>query len=232
MPRYPVLDAARGVAVGLMVGYHFCYDLVWFRLVYFDFQHHWFWLGARAFIVGAFVLISGISLVFATAQGVRRRAWARRWGILAACAAAVTIGSYFAFPQRFIFFGILHFLLAASLAGLACLRWDKLNALLGALCIGVGIGWQHPWFDHAALQWIGFTTAPPETEDYVPFLPWFGVMLWGLFVGRRAWFREWLASVKNVPGALAWTGRHSLAVYMLHQPVLLGILGLAVSIVR
>jgi uncharacterized membrane protein len=67
----------------------------------------------------------------------------------------------------------------------------------------------------------------PITEDYVPLLPWLGVMWWGMAAGQWLLVQrpQWLGH--KVPAAaapLAWLGRWSLSWYMLHQPVLIGAL--------
>jgi uncharacterized membrane protein len=80
------------------------------------------------------------------------------------------------------------------------------------------------------LNWIGFVSMKPVTQDYVPLLPWLGVMWWGMAAGQ--WLlRERTAFVQaQIPGAfrpLAWMGRWSLSWYMVHQPVLLGLVAAA-----
>ena len=80
------------------------------------------------------------------------------------------------------------------------------------------------------LNWIGFISRKPFTEDYVPLLPWLGMMWWGVAAG--GWLlRERPALVQgSIPGAarpLAWLGRWSLSWYMLHQPLLIGLMLLA-----
>ena len=81
--------------------------------------------------------------------------------------------------------------------------------------------------DERWLNWIGLVSRKPVTEDYVPLLPWLGVMIWG-HVGMRTLLRRrqsWLHRPLPTPGRpLAALGRWSLSYYMLHQPVLLGIL--------
>ena len=97
---------------------------------------------------------------------------------------------------------------------------------LGIAVIAAGNLYHSPWFDQRWLGWIGFATVKPLTEDYVPLFPWTGVMLLGVAAGHalsRNGFRA-LAPLAHLPGPLAWLGRHSLAVYMLHQPILLGVL--------
>ena len=82
-------------------------------------------------------------------------------------------------------------------------------------------------FNHPALDWTGLVTRKPVTEDYVPLLPWLGVMWWGLAAGqwllthRRAWLQAGLPAALR---PLAGLGRWPLSFYMLHQPVLIGLL--------
>jgi len=86
---------------------------------------------------------------------------------------------------------------------------------------------QHPFFDARWSNWIGLVTRKPVTEDFVPLLPWLGVMLFGLAAGQ--WLLRarpgWLGGALAAPARpLALLGRWSLSFYMLHQPVLIGLL--------
>ena len=89
---------------------------------------------------------------------------------------------------------------------------------------------QSPVFDEPALQWLGMMTHKPMTEDYVPMLPWLGVMMAGIILGQWALTRKQLWPLACTPhialSPVQWLGRHSLAVYMLHQPILLGALAI------
>lgn len=225
--RIFIVDEARGLAVMLMVAYHFCFDLNYFRLAAFDFYQDAFWLGARAVIVTLFLLLVGISLHLATREGFKPVPFTRRLGVLAACAAIVSAGSYAMFPASGIFFGVLHFIAVASVLGLLFTRFGIANLVLGAAWLAAGLLFSHAWFDQPWANWIGFMTHKPVTEDYVPLFPWFGVVLLGLFAGRNA--KTWPRALLPGPSGriLKLAGRHSLAIYMLHQPVLLGLLYLA-----
>lgn len=225
--RIFIVDEVRGLAVMLMVAYHFCFDLNHFRLATFDFYHSTFWLGARTAIVTLFLLLVGVSLHLATTRGFRLTSFARRLALLAGCAAAVSASSYAMFPASGIFFGVLHFIAVASVLGLLFRRLGTANLVLGTAWIAAGLLFSHIWFDQPWANWIGFMTHKPVTEDYVPLFPWFGVVLLGLFAGRH--IAKLPRALLPAPSGriLGLAGRHSLAIYMLHQPVLLGLLYVA-----
>jgi uncharacterized membrane protein len=226
--RIPAIDALRGAAIVAMIGYHFAFDLRWFNVTRADFEHDPFWLTARALIVTSFLALVGVSLVLAERAGTTRAQFARRIAMIAACAIAVSIGSYFAFPGTWIHFGILHCIVVASLLAWPLRQRPRLALVLGMSVIVAGLAFSHPAFDGRTRSWIGFTTFKPPTEDYVPLFPWAGVVFVGIALGdafaRRGFAAlGWLA---RAPDFLRWLGRHSLAVYMIHQPVMIGALWL------
>ncbi|MDP2827103.1 MAG: heparan-alpha-glucosaminide N-acetyltransferase [Sulfuricellaceae bacterium] len=228
--RVQLFDLMRGFAIALMVGYHFCFDLKHFGLTQFDFKHDLFWLAARSLILSLFLGLVGISLVLATAGGFNLRRYFTRLGWLAAAALLTSISSRMIFPESWIFFGVLHLILFASIVGLAFVRLYWLNLGLGILIILAGLTFQHPVFDHPWLQWMGLVTHKPITEDYVPLMPWLGIVLIGSFLGKfflRSSWKPVLAAWRSnhsIARMLALAGRHSLLIYMLHQPVLMGLL--------
>jgi len=197
------VDAWRGTACVLMIFYHFCYDLNYLQIATFDFYHHPFWLSLRTLIISLFLGLVGISLHLATVSGLRVPAFLRRLAVLLGCAGLISVVTFILFHERFIFFGILHF-------------------IVGLLIVGLSV--QHSLFNQPFLQWVGLMTHKPSTEDYVPLLPWFGVVLLGMALGKYLHLKGYLyGQMRSVLGRrLAWMGRHSLLIYMLHQPILLG----------
>ena len=132
------------------------------------------------------------------------RFW-RRWAQVAGCALLVSLGSAFMFPNSWISFGVLHgiavmLVLARLAAPLRGWLWP-----LGALCIALPAFVQHPFFDTRWTNWVGLVTHKPVTEDFVPVLPWLGVMLFGLAAGQ--WLLRarpgWLAGAAGRAGAAA-----------------------------
>jgi uncharacterized membrane protein len=113
-------------------------------------------------------------------------------------------------------------------------RRPRAAAGIGIAVIVAGLAWSNPAFDARALSWLGFTATKPATEDFVPLAPWAGIVFAGIALGHvlaRGAFRA-LAPLAASPAWLRWLGRHSLAVYMVHQPILLAVLWLAVGIAR
>ena len=223
--RIVALDAARGVAIIAMAAFHLIWDLGNFGYIDRDFPYS---ASVKLFghaIATAFLFIVGVSLVVARARGASPRAFWRRFFVIAGAAGLVSLGTYIAFPQAFVFFGILHCIALSSLlaAPLLAPRWPI--ALLAAVLAGLApLVFSHPFFNPVWLTWIGLSTIEPLTYDYRPLLPWSGAVFAG--VAAAGFWRErgsvpLGADMKS--GAMSWLGRHSLALYLLHQPLLFGV---------
>ncbi len=227
-PRRIGIDTLRGAAICLMIVYHFAFDLRYFHALDADFEHAAFWLGFRALIVASFMTLVGVSLVLADIAGTSPAKFWRRIGLIVACALAASIGSYLVFPRTYIYFGILHCIAVASVLAWPLVRRPRTAFVVGLAIVVAGLTLSYPAFDQRWLSWLGFTTLKPATEDYVPLAPWTGVVLIGVAMGHvlvNTGFRA-LAPLAAAPAWLRWLGRHSLVVYMVHQPILLGLLGL------
>ncbi|MCA3674660.1 MAG: DUF1624 domain-containing protein, partial [Methylobacterium sp.] len=113
--RLPIIDAARGVAIVAMVIYHFGWNLSFLELIPVDLRDFplWIWFGHA--IAASFLALVGVGLVLAHGQGFGRERFLRRLAFVVGAAALVTAGTYLVFPDRFIFFGILHHIALASL---------------------------------------------------------------------------------------------------------------------
>lgn len=230
--RYDLLDALRGTAVVLMIAFHFCYDLNYFGLAQFDLYTAPFWLHARTFIVTMFVTIAGISLYIANQKGVGRGFW-KRAGLLLLCSTLISVSTWFLFQASWIFFGVLHFMLVGSLLAVPFIhKGIIINLVLGVVLIIMGNTLSFSLFDQPFLQWFGLMTHKPFTEDYVPLLPWLGVLLVGMWLGSL-WVKNPLLHhnlTKKIGYPLLWLGRHSLFVYMVHQPILFGLFWVVLSL--
>ena len=236
--RYDSIDALRGFAIVWMTAFHFCFDLSHFGFTRQDFYNDPFWTWQRTAIVSLFLFCAGLGQAVAVQQHQSPRRFWKRWGQVAGCALLVSAGSYFVFPTTFIYFGVLHGIALMLVIVRFSAGWGRWLWLAGAVAIGtkfIAVEVHDVWpaadfLNSKPWNWLGLIDRKPVTEDYVPLLPWLGVMWWGMAAG------EWLLKhrrsvlVRALPraaGPLAWLGRWSLWWYMLHQPVLFGILLLA-----
>ncbi len=229
--RLAAIDGLRGMALCLMIVYHFAFDLVWFHVLHADFNHDPFWLGYRGIVVTLFLGLVGVSLVLARRAQPGPRAFWRRVALIAACAVLVSGASYVAFPQTFITFGVLHCIAVSSILAQPLVDSPRLSLVTGIAIVAIGNTLHLPLFDTPWLHWIGMMTHKPATEDYVPLFPWLGVVLLGVAAGHWLLARETIAIAaldRATPAWLAWLGRHSLLVYLVHQPLLLGALRVVV----
>lgn len=234
--RFAAVDLARGIAIVGMAVYHFSWDLTYFGLAGFDLLGDPFWLAFRAVVLSSFLLLVGISHVLAQAKGFAMRPFLRRLLLVTASAALITAASYAAFPQTYIFFGVLHCIAVSSLLLLAVARLPSIIvAAVAAACFAAPELIEAPLFDLPLLVWLGLATWTPASNDFVPLLPWFGMVAAGVVLGRALAAREtvlrwqWQGASSSV---LQWAGRHSLIVYLLHQPLLFGTLYGAVMLLR
>jgi uncharacterized membrane protein len=232
--RIAAIDSLRGFAIVAMIAYHFAYDLRLFGLTQSDFENDPWWIAARTLIVGTFLVVAGISLVLADRAGVTAARFARRVGEIAACALVVSIVSYVAFPRTFIYFGILHAIALSLALGRPLVRRPRTALVLGLAIVAAGSAFAHPLFDARGLSWIGFTTVKPPTQDFVPLFPWLGVLLVGIALGHALASRGFaaLGALRRAPRLVQLAGQHSLPIYMLHQPLLIGALWLVLELVR
>ncbi|WP_255420780.1 DUF1624 domain-containing protein [Paucibacter sp. KBW04] len=229
--RQQRLDALRGAAVVWMACFHFAFDLNHFGWIQQDFYRDPVWTGQRTVIVSLFLLCAGMGQALALHQGLSWPRFWRRWAQVAGCALAVSLGSWLMYPRSFISFGVLHgmavMLLILRLAGPRLSNWLAVG--LGALALALPSLFSHPFFDSRWTNWLGLVTHKPITEDFVPVLPWLGVMLWGFALARWLLAKHSLLLSGGLPKIfepLAVLGRWSLSFYMIHQPVLIGLLTL------
>lgn len=237
--RHGTLDALRGVAVLWMTCFHFAFDLNHFGFIHQDFYRDPLWTVQRTCILSLFLLCAGFGQAVAVHAGQTWARFWRRWLQIAACAAAVSLGSALMFPNSWIYFGVLHGMAVMLLVCRATASWGRWLWPAGLLVVVLGVyapqvqAWLpvgHIW-DLKALNWLGLVSRKPITEDYVPLLPWLGVMWWGMAAGQWVLTRGWMARVDQTTRTwpltpLSWLGRWSLSWYMLHQPVLIGLLTL------
>ena len=220
----------RGAALAAMAVYHFSWDLGHFGFHDMDVAGDLGWRIFARLIAGTFLFLVGASLVLAHGEGMRWRAFWRRVAVVVVAAAAVSAVTWFVFPQYYVRFGILHHIALASILALPFLRLPLAlvvaSAALASVVPAMATG---PAFGAPALVWLGLSPSPPPAADYVPLFPYFGLVLAGvasarLVRGNPSAMQQLARANAGQAGRIAaWAGRHSLAVYLIHQPVLFGL---------
>ncbi|KZM47633.1 heparan-alpha-glucosaminide N-acetyltransferase [Labrenzia sp. OB1] len=228
--RLAVLDLARGLAVVAMAVYHLSWDLSWFGFVTWPVAQGDGWRIFAALIAGSFLFVAGISLDLAHHTGIRRQAFLRRLVIVIAAAAAVSLVTWFTFGDSFVRFGILHCIAISSVIALPFTRWPLWTAAAAAAFVLSLPLWASSYvFNGQLWLWTGLGTPDFGSVDYVPLAPWAGATLSGVALSklfRRAQVWEKLSAIRATDPAgrfIRFIGRHSLPIYLLHQPVLYGL---------
>ncbi len=215
--RVPYLDILRAVAVIWMIIFHVAYDVRMFNLNEINFAEG-FWFAFPRVIAGTFLFCVGISLNYTHAEKVKSTAMLKRLKKLGLSALLVSLGTYLVFPSQWIYFGTLHCILVGSLLGAFFVHHRK-AAWIVMLCL---IFLQYvAGFD---IKWVSNVLQRPSM-DFIPIYPWFWVILAGLLMGPYLSRNSFLMSLKT-PKIFDLLGRHSLVIYLVHQPFIFGLLSL------
>lgn len=233
------VDALRGVAILMMVIYHLLFDLSAFGGLDIN-VYSGFWRVFARITATLFIFLVGVSLTISLSKAqlaagsgkrlfakyLKRGLWIFGWGL------AVTLVTWLLFPEGVVIFGILHFIGLSVILAYPFLKLRVWNLALGLAALAVGLYLQNVTVGFPWLLWLGLQPAHFYTFDYFPVLPWFGVTLLGLFAGNSLYAdstrRFPLPNLAGLPPVsfLSSLGRHSLTIYLLHQPILLALLSL------
>ena len=242
--RYHLLDAIRAIALINMLAYHLCYDIFCVFGVWYDFYLSTPIIIWEHFICCTFIIISGMSMNFS-------RHGYRRGIIVNLCGFAVTVATVLITPGQAVWFGVLNFLGCAMMITFALRReLNRIRPIVGMtvffvlfmLFYGIPKGYLG-LFSYPLIQlpdalyqyrWLAFLGFPCEgffSSDYFPLLQWiflyfFGYQLWR-FLAEKHFDRFFTGKIP----VLDWIGRHSLLIYMVHQPVLYAVCYLIFSLI-
>ncbi len=229
-PRFWELDLLRGVAVILMIGFHGICDIAFLA----NQPPQSFWLIAlwQRVVAMLFLTLAGISLWLNQTKSPQSsyRLLCYRGLTLLTWGGGITLVTRLLLPDGFIIFGILHLIGLATILSYPFFRLGKLNLLLATAIILSGAYLQNFRFPFPWLLWVGLIPQEFSSYDYFPLLPWFGLILLGIYLGKIFYRNHTrLLPLGDCPMAktvrcLCWLGRRSLLIYLLHQPILLGFL--------
>jgi len=237
--RFWEIDSLRGIAIIMMVTFHLIFDLYFFGIYNFDVHSGFLWWFARL-TASIFIFLVGVSLSLSYSRtilkgnyGAQRSLffkYLRRGLRIFGYGLIITAATWIFIGNGFIIFGILHLIGIAIILEYPFLKRKYINLILGVIFIAAGVYLMSFTFDFYGLLWLGFTPNNFYTLDYFPLLPWLGVVSLGIFFGNTIYenytrhfklpdFSKYLP-VK----VLGFLGRHSLLIYLIHQPIILFIL--------
>lgn len=224
--RSQLIDAMRGSGIIMMVVFHFFYDLTLFGLADIPIYSSAEWVAFRFIILTSFLSTVGASLYLHHQRGINYKAYWRRIAFIAACAWLISLATYLTLAEKYVFFGILHLIALSSIIGLAFVRFYWLNLVLGLLIIYVGYNYNNEIFNNFGLRWLGMLTKATGSSDFTPIFPYFGLVLLGMFATRLLGPAIYLRKENEtlLTSTLATMGRYSLIIYMVHQPILWGLI--------
>lgn len=216
--RYLEVDVLRGLAVVLMIGFHFGYDLAYYGYAHYKTTVDIEWVSYRIVILSLFLLCVGMSAYLSYRDSVDWQKLHKRVVKLSVVALLISVVSYFVFPYGWIYFGVIHFIVVASVLSIWFVRVPQLSLFLGMfILISYNMGYFH--FD-ATLNWaVKHLNFPVHTVDVVSFTPWFGAVLIGIYLMHKQLF-GWQLSSNRLTQKLSWVGQNALVIYLVHQPIL------------
>ena len=233
--RFWEIDGIRGIAVIMMIVYHIFFDINFLQiapinLTSFAFQLFLYPIGSL------FLLVVGISLVlsFQIFEKNHQRIppfskyfW--RGVFLLIVALLITFVTWIYPHKGFIVFGVIHCISFSIILSYWFIKRPTVSLIMGSIIIGVGIVFMQITVKNPYLFWLGLRSSGFDSLDYFPLFPWFGVVLIGLFVGTYLY--PLLQKKYRVPQIMpkivypvVFLGKHALVIYIIHQPIIYGVL--------
>jgi len=240
--RFIELDILRGFAILFMIILHLFWDLDYFGILPLNKNFY----SLNIIVPVMFFLLVGICQAVNNnkyqnqprkmyLRTIQRGLWIFNLGMLITLLTAVFI------PDRPIFFGVLHCIGCCIILSTLLLRCKSTNIIFAALIIvsGLAIGFFYSTENPNMVELATGIHEPDivkHTIDYFPILPWFGICLLGITLGnilykdnKRRYSIPDISKYKPTK-IFSWLGQHSLVIYLIHQPIIAGVLFLIVMI--
>ncbi|MFC1655420.1 heparan-alpha-glucosaminide N-acetyltransferase [Patescibacteria group bacterium] len=230
--RFWEIDFLRGIAIVSMVIFHAAFDLNYFDVLEIGI-HGGFWsiFGKSVFVL--FFVLVGISLSLSYSRAkitnktnlfskyLKRGLKVFFWGLI------ITLVTWIFMRQGFVLFGVLHFIGLSIILAYPLMKFSYANLFLGLVVIVGGLLLSAYSFSSPWLIWLGFKPEGFYSIDYFPILPYFGIILIGIFIGKKLYTNyERKFSMKNLAShhlikSFSFLGKNSLLIYLIHQPILI-----------
>jgi len=228
--RFFEIDFFRGVALLMMIVFHFLWDLNFFGFTNIS-LYKGFWGLFQITTASTFLFLVGVSLTISfnrKKEGYRKRFLFRALKIFS-FGLIITIFSLLVFPSSPIFFGILHLIGFSILLSIPIVNKKYLSLVLGILIITGSVIFSFSSLQIENLAFLGLSNPGPAL-DFFPVLPWFGVVLLGIFIGNQFYSNNKTRIIKpdfKIVDFIGFIGKNSLFIYFIHQPVLFSLVGIA-----
>ncbi|MDW7730869.1 MAG: heparan-alpha-glucosaminide N-acetyltransferase [Methanolobus sp.] len=235
--RFWEVDVFRGIAIILMVIYHIFFDLYFLGFDTPDIRGGFLLIIGRSAAI-VFIFLVGVSLTLSYSRA--RLSSGEKWNlfpkylkrglIIFSWGLVITIVTGLFLERGMIVFGILHLIGVSIILAYPFLKYRETPLILGFFIILVGFFMEYAYVDFPWLLWIGLKPFGFYTYDYFPLIPWFGFVLLGIFTGNvlyKDYQRQFgICDCEDRPvvRVLDLLGRHSLFIYLVHQPIIVGLL--------
>lgn len=231
--RFWEIDFMRGIAIIMMVTFHSAFNLYYFDVMNIDINSTPWWLLARS-TATIFIFLVGVSLTLSYAKTERTKSkkgvcikYLLRGGKIFSWGILITTITYIFLNEAYVRFGILHLIGFSIIIAVPFIKYKYLNLALGSVTLLIGFYLQSFRVNTEWLMWIGLRPVSFYTVDYFPLFPWFGLILLGIFAGNFLYpdheRRFELADLSDIGPIkiFSFLSKHSLLIYLLHQPVII-----------
>ena len=214
--RIDELDSLRATALVMMLVLNFVTDLNHFGIMNTETGDQWWWMARIA--ASLFVGISGVSYFLAHRLEYDFTKTSGRTKRLIFWAFVITIITYIFEPSAYVRFGVLHLLALASIVAFPVARKPEFALGIGLILLII------PLSSNSNLVWLGLRETGFLAVDYFPLNPWLGIFFIGLALASRIYPEGKPLTEIQWPERWLWFGRNTLTIYVIHQPILIGLL--------
>jgi len=214
--RIDELDSLRATALVMMLVLNFVTDLNHFGIMNTETGDQWWWMARIA--ASLFVGISGVSYFLAHRLEYDFTKTSGRTKRLIFWAFVITIITYIFEPSAYVRFGVLHLLALASIVAFPVARKPEFALGIGLILLII------PLSSNSNLVWLGLRETGFIAVDYFPLNPWLGIFFIGLALASRIYPEGKPLTEIQWPEKWLWFGRNTLTIYVIHQPILIGLL--------
>ena len=214
--RIDELDSLRATALVMMLILNFVTDLNHFGIMNTETGDQWWWMARIA--ASLFVGISGVSYFLAHRLEYDFTKTSGRTKRLIFWAFVITIITYIFEPSAYVRFGVLHLLALASIVAFPVARKPEFALGIGLILLII------PLSSNSNLVWLGLRETGFIAVDYFPLNPWLGIFFIGLALASRIYPEGKPLTEIQWPERWLWFGRNTLTIYVIHQPILIGLL--------